>query len=173
MTRIETTHHSTGVAKGFYISRMTEHDLLEVVEIEEASGLSRWGWDAYHAELMQESGVLMFVAREAEEGELRSGRRIKGFIASRLITNELHVNNVAVRDEDRRLGIGSALLEAVLTEAGRLGASLAFLEVRASNSAARALYERCGFSVAGRRRNYYSEPAEDALIMSCAIQSSA
>jgi ribosomal-protein-alanine N-acetyltransferase len=160
-------------SRDFSISRMTEHDLLEVVEIEEASGLSRWGWNAYHTELMQEGGVLMFVARGLGGERLSSGVRIKGFIAARLIADELHVNNVAVRSEYHRFGIGSALLLTVLEEARRMGAQLAFLEVRASNAAAQALYMRCGFSVTGRRRNYYSEPSEDALIMSRTLQSSA
>jgi ribosomal-protein-alanine N-acetyltransferase len=152
---------------------MTEHDLLEVVEIEEASGLSRWGWNAYHTELMQEGGVLMFVARGADGERISPNVRIKGFIASRLIADELHVNNVAVRSEYHRLGIGSALLETVIFESRRMGAQLAFLEVRASNAPAQALYTRCGFSITGRRRNYYSEPTEDALVMSRTIQSSA
>ena len=172
MSRIETMA-TLRKSKDFIISRMTEHDLLEVVEIEEASGLSRWGWNAYHTELMQEGGVLMFVARGLNGEILSSGARIKGFIASRLIADELHVNNVAVRSEYRCLGIGSALLETVLKESRRMGAQLAFLEVRASNVPAQALYARCGFSITGRRRNYYSEPTEDALVMSHTIQSSA
>lgn len=165
MSRIETMA-TLRESKDFSISPMTEHDLLEVVEIEEASGLSRWGWNAYHTELMQEGGVLMFVARGLDGERLSSVVRIKGFIASRLIADELHVNNVAVRSEDRRLGIGCALLETVLEESRRMGAQLAFLEVRASNIPAQALYTCCGFSITGRRRNYYSEPTEDALVMS-------
>lgn len=146
---------------------MTEHDLLEVVEIEEASGLSRWGWEAYHAELLEESSSLMFVARNrAGESDLSMGKRIKGFIAARLIADEVHVNNVAVREEERRRGIGQALLRRVIEEGGRLGAQLAFLEVRAGNRVAQALYEKCGFRHQGVRRNYYSDPAEDALVMS-------
>src|ERR1051326_2896727 len=98
-------------SQDFYLSAMTEHDLLEVVEIEEASGLSRWGWEAYHAELSEGSDALMFVARgRGGETGRPSGGSVKGFIASRLIANEVHVNNVAVRDEDRRQGIGQALL---------------------------------------------------------------
>jgi ribosomal-protein-alanine N-acetyltransferase len=147
------------------IARMTEHDLLEVVELEEASGLSRWGWDAYHAELGQESGVLMFVATRMRSDSTATGARLCGFIASRLVGDELHVNNVAIRDEFRRLGIGATLLERVLMEARGAGANTAFLELRTSNEAARALYTRCGFAVAGQRRNYYTDPLEDALLM--------
>jgi ribosomal-protein-alanine N-acetyltransferase len=172
MSRIETTINELEF-QDFCIGRMTEHDLLEVVEIEEASGLSRWGWEAYHAELMQESGVLMFVALGKESEIPEGGARIKGFIAARLVADELHVNNVAVRSQHRRQGAGSALLEAVLKEGARLGAHTAFLEVRAGNAPAQALYARCGFALTGRRRNYYSEPTEDALVMSRMIQSSA
>src|SRR5436305_14842423 len=92
------------------ISRMTEHDLLEVVEIEEASGLSRWGFEAYHEELTHGDKALMFVARREGAGDFESEREVLGFIASRLVEDELHINNVAVRAECRRSGIGSALL---------------------------------------------------------------
>src|SRR5918912_1033537 len=85
--------------RDFFISPMTEHDLLEVVEIEESSGLSLWGWDAYHTELTGENRGLMFVARAISEEATLSGRGIKGFIAARMLADELHVNNVAVRQE--------------------------------------------------------------------------
>ena len=155
----------------FFISSMTEHDLLEVVEIEEASGLSRWGWEAYHAELLAGRGALMLVAR------CRSGREdatremhVGGFIAARMTTDEIHINNVAVREMYRRRGMGGALLGAVLREGARLGARLALLEVRASNMAAQALYARYGFRSAGQRRNYYTDPTEDALVMNAALE---
>jgi [ribosomal protein S18]-alanine N-acetyltransferase len=156
-----------------YISRMTEHDLLEVVEIEETCGLSRWGWDAYHAELAPEKNSIMLVARARDENVHPTRQKVKGFIAARLIGNELHINNVAVRRRHRRLGIAKKLLEMVLNEAAEKGAQLAFLEVRAGNAPAQALYARCGFKVAGRRALYYTQPLEDALVMTLAIGSSA
>jgi ribosomal-protein-alanine N-acetyltransferase len=70
-----------------------------------------------------------------------------------------------VRPQFRGRGIGTALLHHVLAEARQLGARRATLEVRASNEAARRLYERLGFYVAAVRRNYYSHPVEDALIL--------
>lgn len=148
------------------IDKMTEHDLLEVVEIEEASGLSRWGFDAYHDELRQGHGALMFVARRSGATGFDLGKAILGFIASRLIGDELHINNVAVRAECRRAGIGSGLLAKALDEGVGKGARAAFLEVRVSNVPAQALYARCGFRSAGRRKEYYSDPPEDALVMS-------
>jgi ribosomal-protein-alanine N-acetyltransferase len=65
----------------------------------------------------------------------------------------------------RREGIASALLARVLQEGVSLGARRATLEVRRSNEPARLLYERFGFSIAGVRRAYYSDPIEDALIL--------
>jgi [ribosomal protein S18]-alanine N-acetyltransferase len=153
----------------FVIDSMTEHDLLEVVEIEEASGLSRWGFEAYHEELIYGQNALMFVARRIGQRVFENEKGIYGFIASRLVTDELHINNVAVRSESRRSGIGCALLLMVINEAAQKGAQKAFLEVRASNAAAQALYARCGFRIMGLRKGYYSDPSEDALIMSRTI----
>lgn len=156
-----------------YISTMTEHDLLEVVEIEEHSGLSRWGWAAYYAELQGSNQRLMLVARVTRPLEEVKTDHIAGYIVARLAVNELHINNVAVRREYRRRGIGSALLTRILEAGQGLAATAAFLEVRAGNSLAQGLYEKCGFRGVGRRRNYYSAPVEDALIMSAQLKRNA
>ncbi|HEX8560508.1 MAG TPA: ribosomal protein S18-alanine N-acetyltransferase [Pyrinomonadaceae bacterium] len=148
---------------GCVIVPMTEHDLLEVVEIEESTGLSQWGWDAYRAEL-EKPEALMLVARR-NEPEALTGRRLGGYIASRINADELHINNIGVWPESRRRGVGGALLGAALDLAARGGAFEAVLEVRAGNLPARMMYERLGFAVVGERKNYYREPAEDAKIM--------
>lgn len=147
------------------IDRMTEHDLLEVVEIEESSGLSRWGWAAYYAELQGRHRNLMFVARLENPHQRRGAHRLAGYIVARMGADELHINNVAVRDGYRRRGIGNELLAKVLEQGRRLQTPTAFLELRAGNQAALALYEKCGFHVTARRKNYYAEPVEDALVM--------
>ena len=150
------------------ITRMTEHDLLEVVEIEEQSGLSRWGWAAYYAELQGTNRDLMLIARVAK-APIIEHQRIAGYIVARESAGELHINNVAVRDQYRRRGIGSALLGRIMETARRLMVKVAFLEVRSGNDAARALYERTGFRAIARRPNYYSDPREDAVVMSLAL----
>lgn len=152
------------------IGRMTEHDLLEVVEIEESSGLSRWGWAAYYAELQGGNRHLMLVARVAEGEQKRGRSKLAGYIVARMGADELHINNVAVREPYRRLGIGRALLDRILTEGKRSEVPCAFLELRAGNTAALALYEECGFRVTARRSKYYSEPVEDALVMIVQLQ---
>ena len=153
------------LGNGFSISRMTEHDLLEVVEIEEESGLSRWGWAAYYAELQGSNRDLMLVARAPESRAPRVSHRLAAYIVARVGANELHINNVAVRDRYRRQGVGLTLLRRILEEGKRRGVEAAFLELRAGNTAALSLYEKCGFSLTSRRKNYYSDPIEDALVM--------
>ena len=158
---------SVGRAKGegtvaYEIASADIHDLLEIVEIEETSGLSRWGWESYSAELGRPESVMLVARKPRPDAE---GERLHGFIAVRLNADELHVNNIGVRDEVRRLGVGSALLRAALAAGRTLGAKSALLEVRAGNWAAQALYGAHGFEIVGRRRNYYREPAEDALVM--------
>ena len=153
----------TPVSTAFKIARMSEHDLLEVVEIEESSGLSRWGWAAYYAELQSVNRGLMLVARNTHENS--SGSQLAGYIVARETAGELHINNVAVRATYRRRGLGSTLIKQVLQKARELGATVVFLEVRSSNVAAQEMYSRCGFKAIARRQNYYSEPREDAIIM--------
>src|SRR5829696_4949681 len=119
---------------GIRITRMSEHDLIEVVEIEEQSGLSRWGWAAYYAELQGANRDLMLVARPAES--VMESAPIVGYIVARETAGELHINNFAVSSEYRRRGIGAALLDCMLQEARRRKANAAFLEVRSANRAA-------------------------------------
>ncbi|HEX7330416.1 MAG TPA: ribosomal protein S18-alanine N-acetyltransferase [Pyrinomonadaceae bacterium] len=149
------------------IVRMTEHDLLEVVQIEEQSGLSRWGWAAYYAELQGGNRDLMLIAKPSQS--VLETAPIAGYIVARETAGELHINNVAVRAEYRRRGIGAALLNRVLDEARRRNAKAAFLEVRSANHAAQALYEKSGFRAIARRADYYSEPREDAVVMSLVL----
>lgn len=151
------------------ILRMAEHDLLEVVEIEEQAGLSKWGWAAYYAEMQGENRDLMLVARPSRSSIIEYSP-IAGYIIARETAGELHINNFAVRPEYRRRGIGGALLAQVLKEARRRKASAAFLEVRSANHAAQALYEKSGFRAIARRANYYSEPQEDAVVMSLVLR---
>lgn len=152
----------------FQIEQMTAHDLLEVVEIEEACRLSLWGWDSYHAELSRPEAI-MLVARRARPDQL-TGHGLHGFLSGRVSARELHINNIGVHETARRRGIGNALMTAAFAAGRRQGALMAILEVRAGNVAAQSLYRRFGFEVVGRRRQYYRDPAEDALLMNTALK---
>jgi ribosomal-protein-alanine N-acetyltransferase len=166
---MSTAKHEASTDTGaVMISRMSEHDLLEVVEIEEASGLSRWGWAAYYAELQGTNRDLMLIARVAQS-PLIEHQRIAGYIVARETAGELHINNVAVRDQYRRRGIGIALLGRVIETARRQNVHVAFLEVRSGNHAAQALYQKSGFKAIARRADYYADPREDAVVMSLTL----
>jgi ribosomal-protein-alanine N-acetyltransferase len=164
MATAETAATSTEL--DFSIERMTEHDLVEVCAIEEMSDLSAWGWDAYHNEMQSHLDTIMLVARLTSAS---ATYQIAGFIVARLIADELHVNNVAVRPEFRGCGLGSLLLRNTLEQARQHEARIAQLEVRAGNDPAQRLYQRSGFAVVGRRQNYYRNPTEDALLMSLSL----
>lgn len=153
---------------GYEIVEMSAHDLLEVVEIEETCGLSRWGWDSYHDELTRPDSIMLVARRAAPDA---TGKRLYGFIAARMGADELHVNNIGVREVARRRGIGTALLARATGRGELVGALSILLEVRAGNESALKLYLRQGFEIVGRRRNYYHDPTEDALVMKKALRS--
>ncbi len=147
----------------YEITQMMEADLNEVVELEEASGLSRWGYESYRQELFNNPTSIMRTARGITPVTIY--RRILGFVASRVICDELHINNVATHPTFRRIRIGTALMEAVIKESRIYGARRCLLEVRASNVSAQVLYKKMDFEIIGRRRDYYTIPMEDALVM--------
>lgn len=148
----------------FHVEPMCEHDLIEVIEIEEVSRLSPWGWDAYHSQLVQ--GALMLVARAIKTPTtLGLESRVLGYIATHNVIDELHITNIAVRPEFRCYGIASTLLCQTFKLAKHSGIASALLEVRSSNHEARMLYDKLGFQLIGTRYSYYSQPIEDALVM--------
>jgi ribosomal-protein-alanine N-acetyltransferase len=88
-----------------------------------------------------------------------------GYLIFWVVLDEMHILNLAVHPEHRRRGIARRLLAEGLAQARELGAELAWLEVRTSNLAAQALYESFGFKEVGRRRRYYADTQEDALLL--------
>ena len=135
-----------------------ESDLEGVLEVERESFTSPWTREMYAWELQNRGVCHIYLVRTPE-------CRVAGFCAFWLVFDEIHINNLAVRPQYRGHGYGTALMHRVLDEARHLGARRATLEVRAGNSGAMRLYERLGFYVAGTRRNYYTNPVEDALIL--------
>ncbi len=144
------------------IEPMRREDLPEVLGIEVASFALPWTQEMFENELAREDISQVLIARLAGAG---TPPPVAGYICVWTVGEELHINNIAVDPRWRRRGIAGGLLEAAL-EHGRLrGARRAFLEVRASNVAAQALYRRFGFECAGIRKRYYDHPIEDAVIM--------
>lgn len=105
---------------------------------------------------------------DAPDGELivcMEGTEVLGFAVYHVSYEDAELYNIAVDPKARGMGAGRALLAEVLRRAAARGAERIFLEVRASNTAARALYASTGFTVYGVRRGYYQSPAEDAVLM--------
>ena len=97
------------------------------------------------------------------------GGSLLGYAVVSAVLDEGNLDNIAVAPDARRQGVGDALMRA-LTGFGRENLAALTLEVRASNAPAIALYEKHGFAAVGRRKNYYSVPREDALLMTLTFE---
>ena len=93
------------------------------------------------------------------------GETVAGYIGSQTVMEETDMMNVAVHPDFRRQGIAEALVSGLVEHLKAMGSHCLPLEVRASNAPAIALYEKLGFAEIGRRKNYYRNPREDALIL--------
>lgn len=139
------------------VDPMRRADLDAVLAIERASFSMPWSRGAFLYEMEQNRVARCLVVREEAH--------VVGYLCLWEVADELHITNVAVHPQWRRRGIGRALLQDVLAEALARGIRMVVLEVRPSNVEARALYESLGFRVVGRRRGYYYDTGEDALVM--------
>ena len=117
-------------------------------------------WEWTHSDVAR-----FYVARIPGARPGADSGAVVAYCAGWIVFDELHINNLAVAPAQRRRGVASALLAHVLREGAALGAIRATLEVRRSNVEARGLYDRFGFTVAGVRRAYYTNPVEDALVL--------
>ncbi len=145
------------VAPRLVIDRMNHADISAVQVIERDIFPSPWPRNAYASELSQN--------RQAHYIVLRDGPEIIGYGGLWKVSNEAHITTIGVRAQSQGHGFGAALFAALLQRAYELGARWVTLEVRASNSHAIRLYERFGFRPIGRRRGYYTDNGEDAVIM--------
>ena len=91
--------------------------------------------------------------------------KVVGYVGSQTVCGETDMMNIAVYPDNRRQGIAEKLIEELIIGLKNRGSHCLSLEVRASNEAAKALYEKLGFTQIGRRPNYYRNPKEDALIL--------
>lgn len=140
------------------IRAIQSSDISAVMEIQSSSkAAAQWSREAYEHLLDAPASELASVAERAGS--------VIGFIVARHAADELEILNLAVSPSARRQGAGKALLQNVLSHASALGVRKVFLEVRASNFIAQRFYASQGFANAGRRANYYTRPAEDALLL--------
>ncbi|HEY8233349.1 MAG TPA: ribosomal protein S18-alanine N-acetyltransferase [Vicinamibacteria bacterium] len=140
-----------------WLRRAGPDDAAAVAALERAASLHPWSEALLRDELARPAPDAVLVL-EGREG-------ILAYCAARVVLDELQVMNLAVDARARRRGFGRFLLRSCLALGERAGVRRALLEVRAGNGAARALYADCGFVLLGRRKAYYTEPIEDALVL--------
>lgn len=136
----------------------TYHDLTRILEIECLSFAQPWSLSSFERELSLPFSRLLVSAVGADDAV------VAGFLCRWTVADELHVLNIAVHPDCRRLGVAAGLIAEVVHEAKAHDIAVLTLEVRRSNLAARSLYRKFDFEERRLRRNYYG-PAEDALVM--------
>ncbi len=138
-----------------FIRSMSIDDLSVVMEIERACFRSPWSEDGFLGELEGYfSHCIVIIDNDA----------ILGFALWRVVFEQAHLFNIAVKPGHRNLGLGTALMDHVINHSLQSGATTLFLEVRVTNDTAKSLYMKYGFHPMGIRPRYY-EDGEDALVM--------
>lgn len=140
------------------VRRATIEDAKEIFAIEMECFSVPWSLDSIETELLNEDKKLYYVVEDANG--------VVGYAGAWLVYDEGQITNIAIRPSARRQGFGAKLTSALIEECFKRGMHEIFLEVRISNLSALFLYRQLGFTVKGMRKNYYSEPKEDAYIMS-------
>ncbi len=142
------------------IIEMKGEDIDEVLDIENLCFKSPWTRYAFEQELDIEWSKV-FVAKKPAPHK----KRIVGYICLWVVTNEVHILNLATHPNFHRHGIATGLLGFGINFSMRVGVEVATLEVRKSNFPAISLYRKFGFEAMGVRRRYYSDNSEDAIVM--------
>ena len=138
------------------IRNMERKDLDSIMIVEHGSFSIPWSISMFEDELFNPQAHYLVIEFSG---------KVCGYAGYWKILDEGHITNVAVHSDFRRLGYGRRLISALMNHAKELGVNSMTLEVRVSNIAAISLYESFGFRVEGRRKRYYSDNNEDALIM--------
>ncbi len=142
--------------EGVRVREATAADLDAVLAIERDSFSDPWSAASF-AGLVDDPRIVFAVAEDADA--------VIGYVVAWVVVDEAEIANLAVVPASRRSGAGAMLLDVALEFVVARGAATVFLEVRASNVAARALYRSRGFEEISRRKNYYQRPLEDALVL--------
>lgn len=136
---------------------MTLEDLPAVIELDKLSFSLPWPERSFRFELTDNPASRCWVAE--------MDGRIVGMLVAWMLVDEAHIATLATHPDHRRQGIARKLLEHALRYMSREGAISSFLEVRESNAAAREMYRKFGYEETGRRKRYYKDTGEDAILM--------
>ena len=141
------------------IRGLRSEDVPALIEIERASPtVAHWSPSEYQKLLASDArGQRKTLVAEQEAQPV-------GFVVAKVVAGDWEIENIVVRANSQRQGIGEQLLSRLIQEARRNGARQILLEVRSQNTAAKNLYNKCGFFVVGGRRAYYHDPEDDAVL---------
>ena len=135
---------------------MTAAHLDGVCALEEACFVHPWSRQSLESELQNEQSLFYVAVEES---------RVLGYIGMSYVLDEGYIYNVAVEKSSRKKGAGSALIQTLVNYGKKNGFAFLTLEVRESNTAARSLYSSFGFIKVGERKKYYSDPVDNAVLM--------
>ncbi|HKV50560.1 MAG TPA: ribosomal protein S18-alanine N-acetyltransferase [Gemmatimonadaceae bacterium] len=142
---------------GAHLRLAMREDIARVVALEHEAFSDAWSRASFE-HLLDDARALFVVACDDHDV-------VQGYVVAWYVLDEGEIANLAVSSTARRRGIGSMLLDAAVATARARGAVTVYLEVRDSNQSARSLYASRGFMQVTRRRRYYRDPTEDALVL--------
>lgn len=146
------------------IRHATSNDISQILRLERSSnGAAHWSESQYQSLIAAKDADVSTLALVAE---YKANPALVGFLIARRIAIEWELENIVVAAEAQGKGIGTQLMEELCARAQQAKSQSVFLEVRESNVAAISLYRKLGFQQTGRRKSYYSNPIEDALLFS-------
>ena len=147
------------------IRKVARKDIERIIDIERSwHHLSHWSADSYYRLINEDSYTSSYVAEIDDEGGVP---KIVGFVIFHLTGDISEIYNIAVEAEHARRGIGRLLMSAAIDASRQKRVSRVMLEVRKSNTPAINFYLGFNFRISGERKNYYSNPPEDAYVMEC------
>lgn len=138
------------------IKKMCDADVNFAAEIEKLCFVHPWSEQSIKDEMNKENSVFLMAFEDD---------KAIGYVGLSVVFDEGYMGNLGVIEEYRKKGVGRALMQELLVQCQKLDLAFVTLEVRQSNTPAVNLYTSLGFIEAGRRRNYYKEPSEDALLL--------
>jgi len=141
------------------IRSATAADIPSIMQLERQSPTAgHWTAEQYREAFQRDGATRLVLIAEGKETST------VGFLVAQHLVPEWELENIVVAPTARRKGLGKRLLDALLAAAKKTNSKSVFLEVRESNTAARTLYETAGFAQTGRRKSYYTNPPEDAIL---------
>lgn len=144
-----------GMILPYKVSAASEYDIKDIAELEKRCFSLPWSENAIKDSM--NASTLFYIAKEQD--------KTVGYIGLSVAADEAYITNVAVFEEYRKKGVGTLLLDCATVSAREKGCAFISLEVRASNIGAIGLYEKLNFKREGIRKGFYSDPREDAIIM--------